>query len=90
MLIATRVIVVPKIIVVASLVVVLFSTTTSSTLQWAYAYGVAFYLRPVDKDLIFILVAGCPFNSIFSLWQKRPYSKELQGQAAKLSVVFQI
>ena len=82
--------VVPKIVVVSSLVVVLFSTTTSSTSQWACAYRVGFCLRPVDKGLIFTLVVSCLFNSVLSLWQERPHGKELQGQAVKLSVVFQI
>ena len=88
--IAIRVIVVPKIIVAALPVVVLFSTTKSSTLQWACAYKVGFCLRPVDNSLIFILVINCLFNSVFVLWKKKPPSKELHGQAVKLSVVFHI
>ena len=90
MLIAIRLIVVPKIVVLELLVVVLFSTTTTSTLQWAFAYGIGFCLRLVDKGLIFTLVVNCPFNSMLLLWQKRPHGKELQGQAVKLSVVFQL
>ena len=90
MLIAIRVIVAPKILMVASLVVVPFSTITSSTSQWACAYGVGFCLRLVDKGLIFTLVASCPFNSVLLLWQERPHGIELQGQVVKLSVVFQL
>ena len=55
-----KAIVAPKIVVVALLVVVLFSTATSSTSQWACAYGVRFCLSPVDKGLIFTLVAQLP------------------------------
>ena len=90
MLIVIRVIVAPKIVVVASLVVVLFSTTNTPTSQWACAYGVRFCLRPIDKGLIFTLVASCPFKSVLLLWQERPLDKELQGQVVKLSVVFQL
>ena len=90
MLIAIRVIVVPKIVVVALLVVVPFSTTTTPTSQWACAYRVRFCLIPVDKGLIFTLVANCPFNTVLLLWQERPHGKRLQGQVVKLSIVFQL
>ena len=90
MVIAIRVIVAPKKVVLALLVVVLFSTTTTLTLQWACAYGVRFCLRPVDKGLIFTLVASRLFNGVLSLWQERPHGKELQGQVVKLSVLFQL
>ena len=90
MLIAIMVIVMPKIVIVASLVVVPFSTTTTPTSQWACAYKVGFCLRPVDKGLIFSLVASCPFNKVLSLWQIRLHGKRLQGEAIKLSVVFQL
>ena len=74
---------------VAPLVVVPFSTTTSSTSQWACAYGVGLCLRPADKGLIFTLAVSCPFNSVLLLWQERLHGKKMQGQAIKLSVVFQ-
>ena len=65
------IVVVPKIVMVALLVVVLFSTTTSSTSQWGCAYGVGFYLGPVDKTLIFTLVVSCLLNSVLSLWARK-------------------